>query len=40
VVSEKSIGKELQMTEKGYLCAEVFLKPVNLVFSFFCKQTF
>jgi len=40
VVSEKSIGKELQMTEKGYLCADVFLKPVNLVFSFFANKRF
>lgn len=33
---KKVFGKELQMTEKGYLCADVLLKPI-IWFSFFLQ---
>ena len=40
MVSEKSIGKELQMTEKGYLCADVLLKPIIRFSVFFANKLF
>jgi len=37
---KKVFGKELQMTEKGYLCADVLLKPIIWFSVFFANKLF
>jgi hypothetical protein len=37
---KKVFGKELQMTEKGYLCADVLLKPIIWFSFFFANKRF